>query len=563
MKKAAILFFILVSLLFSKPLYLEFSGNKSVDERSLFEAIGVRKPYFFEFWKKRPKLDPQKLPVLIPLIENYYKSHGYYHVRVKYTIVGDKIVVNIKENRPVTVADISYISKLDIRKLIPFEKGDVFVAEKFIQSKEKIKEYYADHHYCNVDLNAKAFVDIQKDLTYLVYDITSNEPCTFGTVSINAPSNIDKKIIRSLLHFKEGDVYSTEAIRRSYKEIYANEGVEKVVIDDTQRKGDSVPVTVSVSLFPKPVHFSIGAGYSSDEGLSVQMGVKHRNFPNNLKTIDINTRYSQIRRYIKSTYSMPISGHRRFATEIGYNDEVFDGYNERSTLVKSTLKQLFWPYIFQEGVIIDKTVTTDSVDVVNFPNGKLVITSITAAFDLDKRDSILDPTKGYRVTAKASGSVKSPLSDATYYKLYLTGVYHMPLGENTLSFRIRQGVIKSKQGHIPPSYRFYAGGMNSNRAFGYRQLGPKNSLGNPIGVFSLTEATVEYRFDIAKKFRGVIFSDITYVGKKSIPDYRKVYTSIGPGIRYMTPVGPIAFDLGFNAQDFSSYTLHFHVGELF
>ncbi len=563
LKRAAILFFVTLNLLFAEPLPVEFAGNRSIDSRELYEAIGLHKPYFFEFWKKEPRIDPEKMELMLPLLENYYKSRGFYHARVTYVVKNGKIVIEIEEKRPVTVKDISYISPLNIEDLIPFRKGDRFSAQKFVQSKKRIKEYYADHRYCNVDLDAKAFIDIEHDEAYLVYDITPNEPCVFGEISIETPAGVDEKIIRSLLYFKEGDPYSAELIRRSYKEIYANEGIERVIIDDARHEGNRVPVTVSVSLYPKPIHFSAGAGYSSDEGLNLQMGIKHRNFPKNLKTLALQTRYSQIRRFVKSTYEMPLSNHNRFSAEIGFNDEVFDGYKERSVKAKSALKHLRWPHIFQESITIDQTTTTESLDTLNFPDGKLLIVSAKGAWDIDRRDSLLDPTRGYKVSLELSGSIKSPISDATYYKLLFTGAYHLPLNDKTLSFRIRQGTIKAKQGHIPPSYRFYAGGMNSNRAFSYRQLGPKNGLGNPVGAFSITEATAEYRIDLPKDFRAVLFSDITYLGQDSVPDYKKPYIGIGPGIRYMTPIGPIAFDLGFDAQHLSRYTLHFHIGELF
>ncbi len=548
---------------FAKPLPVYFQGNSSIDSRDLYEAIGLHKPYFFEFWKKRPRLEPKSVPALEEVLENYYKSHGFYHARVSYKVDDSKITISIKEGRAVTVADVSYISKLDIRELIPFKNGERFDAEKFIKSKEKIKEFYADNRYCNVTLNAKAFIDIENDKAYLVYDVNPNEPCIFGKITISSPPELDSDIVRSLLYFKEGEPYSAELIRRSYKEIYANEGVERVIIDDAKHEGDKVPVNVSVSLYPKPIHFSSGVGYSSDEGFNLQLGIKHRNFPKNLKTVGLNTRYSQIRRYIKSSYDMPLRNHNRFAAEAGYNDEKFDGYNERSYLAKSILKHLRWPSIFQESLTVERTVTSDSLDILNFPNGSLLITSLGAEWSLDRRDSVLNPSRGYKLSAEASGSIKSPVSDATYYRLFLSGACHLPLKSGTLSFRLRTGTIKAKQGHIPPSYRFYAGGMNSNRAFGYRQLGPKNRLGNPVGAFSITEGSVEYRFDLPGDFRGVLFSDITYVGQESVPDFKRAYMSIGPGIRYMTPIGPIAFDLGFNAQDLTSYRLHFHIGELF
>ncbi|MCF6201391.1 MAG: BamA/TamA family outer membrane protein, partial [Hydrogenimonas sp.] len=496
LKRVAVLFLLLVGFCFAKPLPLLFSGNSSIDSRELYEAVGLHKPYFFQFYKSKPKLEPKSAAAIAGVLENYYKSRGFYHARVSYRIEKDKIVITIREGHPVTVADISYISKLDIRDRIPFRIGERFDAEKFIESKEKIKELYADNRYCNVILDAKAFIDIENDKAYLVYDVTPNEPCIFGKITISTQPGLDASIVRSLLYFKEGDPYSAELIRKSYKEIYANEGVERVVIDDAKHEGNRVPVDVSVSLYPKPIHFSAGAGYSSDEGLNLQLGIKHRNFPKNLKTIGLNARYSQVRHYIKSSYDMPLKNHNRFAAEAGYNDEKFDGYNERSLLAKALLKHLRWPQVFQESVTVQKIVTSDSLDRVNFPNGTLVITSLGAEWSFDERDSVLNPTRGYKISADISGSVKSAISDATYYKVFLSGAYHLPFESSTLSFRLRGGTIKAKQGHIPPSYRFYAGGMNSNRAFGSRQLGPKNSLGNPVGAFSITEGTLQYRFDL-------------------------------------------------------------------
>jgi len=47
-----------------------------------------------------------------------------------------------------------------------------------------------------------------------------------------------------------------------------------------------------------------------------------------------------------------------------------------------------------------------------------------------------------------------------------------------------------------------------------------------------------------------------------VPDYQKPYISIAPGIRYKTPIGPIALDVGFDLNDFNRFAIHSHIGEL-
>jgi translocation and assembly module TamA len=74
---------------------------------------------------------------------------------------------------------------------------------------------------------------------------------------------------------------------------------------------------------------------------------------------------------------------------------------------------------------------------------------------------------------------------------------------------------------------------------------------------------LEYRFPVYDDFRGVLFTDLTYGGNNYLPDYSLPYLGIGAGIRYVTPVGPIAIDVGVDPGDISQYALHFRIGELF
>ncbi len=563
LKRLGIALILCIRLLSAASLPVVFENNDHIETKRLYEIMGIPAPLFFEFWKKKPHIDPDKVDALLPVIENYYRSRGFYHAKATRSVRNGTIVITIEENEPVKVADVSIISLLDIETIVPFHKGDRFDAELFVGSKKKIKRHYTDHHYCNVDLDAKAFVDIEKNEAYIVYDVHPNRPCIFGKITIHSPQSVDENIIRSLLTFKEGDPYSTESIRRSYREIYANEGIERVVIDDTKHQNEKVPVDVTVSVYRKPLHFAAGAGYSSDEGINLQMGIKHRNFFGNLKTVGFDIRYSEIKEHLRMTGEMPLPHHNRLGLEAGIGRESFDGYDEHAIRMKLNLKHLRHPHYFQEGLLFERTDTRNSKDPANFPDGTLLIVSPKIGWEIDRRDSFLDPTRGYRIELDGMGSIHSSISDATYYKLSGSASWHESFGCGIASTRLKLGSIKVGDGHIPPSYRFYAGGMNSNRAYNYRQLGPKNRYGDPIGAYSIAEGTVELRLPLDDTFRWVLFSDITFLGQNEFPDFGKAYIAVGPGIRYMSPMGPIAFDVGFDIEDFGEFAFHFHIGELF
>ncbi len=74
---------------------------------------------------------------------------------------------------------------------------------------------------------------------------------------------------------------------------------------------------------------------------------------------------------------------------------------------------------------------------------------------------------------------------------------------------------------------------------------------------------VSWREVFYSALRGVLFSDLTFGSDDYIPDYSVPYWAVGTGLRYVTPIGPIAIDVAVDPEDSSQYAIHFRVGELF
>ncbi|MBU0720263.1 BamA/TamA family outer membrane protein [bacterium] len=564
MKQFFVMFLMFSLPLFANNLLLTFQGNKNITERELYDSLALYKPYMYEFWKKEPAVDSKTLPLLSQTLSDYYKSRGYFHAIVTYLIRDNKVTINIEENKPIRIAHITRISELDIRSIIPFKVGDIFDAQKFNQSKKDIKLFYANHSFCDAKLNSKAWIDIQNDYAYLLYETTPNEMCYFGQISISTSHTVDEDIVKSFLYIEENEPYSTEQITQSYKSLYAQEGIAKAIIDTKELNASIVNIKVSIDEVEKPIRFQIGAGISSDEGLMGTMGVKHRNLLGNLKTLSLNTRVTQIKQTIKSNINIPLQDRNALSSELGFENENFIGYKERRVFANMLLKQRDIKHTFQEGLVFDYSNTYASEDMLLFPEGTLFVPSLMLEWGMDTRDILLDPSKGYFLRTNIMGSVQSEISHASYYKFNLTGGYILPLERSIIALKVKLGSLNLLGGEIPASYRYYSGGMYSNRGYAYRRLGPTNEQGDPTGSDSIFETTAEYRFPVYGNFKGVVFSDNTFIDNTYLPNFDKVYSSVGLGIRYRTPIGPLAIDFGFDINDpLKQYALHFHIGELF
>ena len=115
---------------------------------------------------------------------------------------------------------------------------------------------------------------------------------------------------------------------------------------------------------------------------------------------------------------------------------------------------------------------------------------------------------------------------------------------------------------------FFSGGSGSNRGYALREIGPHgivpqasstlakacdpnmpsgdSSCDLPLGGFTLWEASLELRFPVKGDLSGALFTDTSDVSDRKL-DFRfnRPHLSVGLGLRYDTPVGPIRLDTGY------------------
>jgi outer membrane protein insertion porin family/translocation and assembly module TamA len=112
---------------------------------------------------------------------------------------------------------------------------------------------------------------------------------------------------------------------------------------------------------------------------------------------------------------------------------------------------------------------------------------------------------------------------------------------------------------------FFSGGVNSNRGYAYRGIGPHQKIDAlylvpgsgydnatealPLGGLTLWEMSAELRFPIAGDLGGVFFLDASDVSLRSLDlRFTRPHLSAGFGLRYATPVGPARLDIGYRVR---------------
>ncbi|MFC6050966.1 autotransporter assembly complex family protein, partial [Methylobacterium hispanicum] len=201
------------------------------------------------------------------------------------------------------------------------------------------------------------------------------------------------------------------------------------------------------------------------------------------------------------------------------------------------------------------------------------LVGVGASVAYDSTDSLLDPTRGVRLTASATPYAGFLGSDPSIFVAKAQGATYWALDEDAryvLAGRLGFGSISGASlEEIPANIRFFAGGGGSVRGFPYRTLGPRGPFGLPVGGKSLLEASLEARIKVTDTIGVVPFFDAGTAFAGSLPNFdERIRTSVGLGLRYYTGIGPIRVDVAFPLDRIKGYheppaALYISLGQAF
>jgi translocation and assembly module TamA len=190
------------------------------------------------------------------------------------------------------------------------------------------------------------------------------------------------------------------------------------------------------------------------------------------------------------------------------------------------------------------------------------IAGLIGQLGYDRSNSLLDPTRGFRLLGRVNPEIQHRLGDTDRYvrNLFETTGY-FPFGDSfVLAGRGRVGSICGiDRDELAPSRRLYSGGGGSVRGFGFQQLGPKQEIPNPrfdpenpedrpatllvpLGGRSLNEFAIEGRYRFGN-YGVVAFVDAGQVYESQYPTFNDLRFGVGIGGRLYTNFGPLRVDI--------------------
>jgi outer membrane protein insertion porin family len=184
----------------------------------------------------------------------------------------------------------------------------------------------------------------------------------------------------------------------------------------------------------------------------------------------------------------------------------------------------------------------------------------------DSRDDIFLPRHGLKADA---GAFVTAGGDVSVYGAEFGATKYVLLPFDTIfSLRGTFDTVDDTDGSgVPIFEREFLGGSNNMRGFKFRDVGPKDENGEPLGGRSAAFGSAEVTVPIIKMVRGALFYDIGVVSTKSWSFSGDVNSNWGFGVRLDLPIGPVRLDYGLPIQsdefNDSSGRFNFNLGYQF
>ena len=448
---------------------------------------------------------------------------------------------------------------LRIAESLSVKVGERLVHADYEKAKTRLRAAAVDSGYREARyLKSEVRVEQANNQAVVVLHLDSGDKAYFGPVSFEGGNISDERLSR-YIPFKSGDVWSSKKLLELQRGLVESGYFLSVNIVPQPALDDANQVPINVILTPNKLQkYSFGLGYSTNLGIQGSVDWLHRRINRYGHRLSAGASVSPVRQDANATYAIPLSRPRTDVLEISgiyRREDTVDVKSEISELrVSRNFAHGDWREVLSVGYKHEIDDLADGAGVSNLLIPK-------ATWTLVKADNRLLSTEGYRIDLETSGSAKKLLSDVTFLQGIMDGKIIRGLGEEgRLIMRAEAGATATGNfDDLPASNRFFTGGDNSVRGYEYKSIAPANEDGDLIGGKYLLVGSVEYDYNVYKKWYLAAFYDIgSAFNDASSFD---ASSGAGVGIRWASPVGMVRVDVASAlSEDGNPWRLHITFG---
>lgn len=436
-------------------------------------------------------------------------------------------------------------------KKFPLKVGDPLLIKRYLRGKQALMDTAIQEGYLKATMViSQVRVNLERYTSEIVIRFNTGKRYYFGNTSFTkTPFNED--YLRRYLPYEEGEPFSPEKLTTLQDDLSKSNQFRQINVlpEYNQVQNQSVPVLVQLTPAPSQ-SYTFGAGYGTDTGIRGTVGWNLLRVTPSGHKFQALIQASQTQNTAQAQYVIP--GKRPANEEYAMTGSVFNLIYPGS---KSDAAQVSGSYRYHKDNF-EKTYRLNALyehyTIGSDPSQNAFILYPSGNWKYRKVDNDIFAKNGYSLSLTTQGSTEAIGSTVNFAQAEVVGKFAKTIRLLHGRFYTRADVGMTAVNDIdnlPPSLQFYTGGAQSVRGYSYQSLGPGKAL---------IVGSAEWQQEVIKNGYLTFFYDTGNAFNNSV-DLKQ---SVGAGIMYVTPVGPLRLSLArtFDDEDGKNWHVVFSMG---
>ncbi len=571
-------------------------GAKALDADDIKSELALKERGFLSWFTGSGVLKQEMLERDTAIIQSYYGARGFLEARsgqpnVEFEEDGIVVSFKVKEGRRFTLGDVSYQGDLLETKdvLNGVVKRNTLQDDGYInrsglrEATQKLTRYYAEYGYAFADASYKLDINEEELQADVVFHLQKRQKMYISRVIIEGNTHTRDNVIRREMRLADGDVFNGKNLGRSVQRLNRLGYFEMVDIQPVPTE-DPAKVDLKVKVKEGSTgEFSAGVGWADAYGVYALGRIKQGNLFGKGYFVSLDATLSSDITEFSATFLNPSVldsqwhwGVNAYAQDFDYFDEYKrDSIGVRTWVGHPIGEYTKWSASYRLEKFKVTDVDNDAADAIKDMVGREWLHVVKFSIERDTLDRKFNPTKGSTASLSVEYGGGILGGDEHYIKYEADYNKYLPLwSEHVLHLHGQVGHVAEQPGEddeVPVYHRLYLGGMNTVRGYELGYIAPRDPVSDDlIGGETRMFANVEYIFPILEEsgVMGLLFYDIGDVWDYGEDiRFNDMKQSIGGGIRWYSPMGPLRLEYGYALDDIphqgSRGRAEFSVGQFF
>ncbi|GAA0398996.1 outer membrane protein assembly factor BamA [Brevundimonas terrae] len=569
---------------------ITFLGNKAFSDADLREVMVTQVSQWWRLFSSNDNYDPNRLDYDREQLRKFYTNRGYYDFNIMSSVAELKpdnsafaVTITLDEGDKYNFGEVKVVTESErlnadfLTALLPIRSGDLFQSDRIENAVDALTFAAGSAGYAFVDISPSYRANPETDTVDVTFNVREGSRVYVERINVVGNTRTLDTVIRRDLLLGEGDAFNRSLIERSRNNLRALGFFKDVKIEETRGSAPDRSI-VNVTVEEQPTgELSVGAGFSSFDSFTLNLGVTERNFRGRGQNVVARAEWGSIRQNIDFRFTEPkfmgrdvAAGFDLFHTRMDLSEYASYDYRStgaglRLTYPLNNYTRLSLRYFLKDDeVMVPNSYCSSSgmgTSALCDQIGAYINSSAGYTLFVDRRNDPVRATRGWTTALRQDFAGIG--GDVNYIKTEMDAAYYYGIRPNwVVSVQGSVGYIAGWSGDsIRINDRFFKGGQ-SFRGFETAGMGPRDltttdALGGNFYAIGTVELTLPNGLPEQYGIRTSLFADVGTLGQlddrylvgsngmpnANIVDDLALRAAAGVSIHWRSPMGPIRFDL--------------------